>query len=168
MERWTQIKEFPNYSISKHGRVLGMSGKILTGGIDTKGYHIVCIRDGRGGQTTRKVHRLVAIHFLDNPNNKPQVNHKDSNKLNNHVDNLEWATNSENIAHKMANGLNREAQGEDLGNAKLRNAEAVEIFRSSLPRRVLAERFGVSVSTVRNIQNRKIWKHITKGLRKIG
>src|SRR5699024_8859270 len=107
-------------------------------------------------------------HFLDNPNNKPQVNHKDSNKLNNHVDNLEWATNSENNAHKMANGLNREAKGEDHGNAKLRNAEAVEIFMSSLPRRVLAERFGVSVSTVRNIQNRKIWKHITKGLKKIG
>ena len=53
-----------------------------------------------------KIHRLVAIHFIPNPNNLPQVNHKDGNKLNNHVDNLEWVSNRENKNHFFLNTLN--------------------------------------------------------------
>lgn len=54
----------------------------------------------------RSVHRLVAEHFIPNPENKPQVNHKDLNKINNTVSNLEWASRSENIRHSYDNGRN--------------------------------------------------------------
>ena len=56
-------------------------------------------------RTSHLIHRLVAITFLDNPNNKLTVNHKDGNKLNNHLCNLEWATYSENCKHSYDNNL---------------------------------------------------------------
>lgn len=57
-------------------------------------------------------HRLIALAFIPNPHNKPQINHKDGNKENNNVSNLEWCTNLENHRHKCANGLNVALKGE--------------------------------------------------------
>jgi hypothetical protein len=57
------------------------------------------------------VHLLVARTFIPNPKNKPQVNHKDGNKLNNNVSNLEWVTNAENVIHSRITGLNVTPKG---------------------------------------------------------
>ena len=57
-----------------------------------------------GQSKTFQTHRLVALHFIPNPGNKPQVNHKNLNKHDNHVDNLEWMTQTENMKHAWANG----------------------------------------------------------------
>ena len=69
---------------------------------NTKGYPLVDL--GKNKRAV-KVHRLVLLAFLRNPENKPQVNHIDGNKKNNHIDNLEWVTNSENQMHACESGL---------------------------------------------------------------
>lgn len=65
-----------------------------------------------------KLHRVVAFHFLDNPENKPEINHKDGDKLNNHVSNLEWCTRSQNIKHSWENGLSIKRFGKDNHSSK--------------------------------------------------
>ena len=66
-------------------------------------------------QKIHKIHRLLAEHFIPNPENKPCVNHIDGNKLNNSLDNLEWATISENTKHAYANKLERNWWTKELG-----------------------------------------------------
>jgi hypothetical protein len=74
--------------------------KILSPYIHDKKYYRITL-PYKGKHKHFKVHRLVAQAFLPNPENKTQVNHKDLNKLNNHLDNLEWVTGEENIEHYM-------------------------------------------------------------------
>lgn len=103
------------------------------------------------------VHRLVAEKYIPNPGNKPQVNHKDGNKLNNSVDNLEWVTNQENRDHAVKNSLH--LQGEKCPWSKL-TQKAVDFIRehSEYSSKELAEIFGVSVSHVREIRKGRSWK----------
>lgn len=100
------------YTISTEGEVVSYKGskpRVLKQGLNTKGYPQISI--GNPIKTTR-IHRLVALAFIDNPHNKPQVNHKDGNKQNNNIDNLEWATNGDNQIHAFAHGLNKPHKGE--------------------------------------------------------
>ena len=103
-EIWKPINDYPGYEISNLGRVKSykmdkINGKIMNPYKTTKGYLQIDISlDGRARKNRRHlaIHRLVAIAFLPNPNNYPQVNHKDENKENNCVNKLEWCTNDYN------------------------------------------------------------------------
>lgn len=99
------ITGFERYHIKNDGQVYSAISKAIKKPvIDGKGYNRIQLYiDGR--PYTKKVHRLVAQHFIPNPDNKPQVNHIDGDKNNNHFTNLEWATNYENALHAMDNGL---------------------------------------------------------------
>lgn len=90
------IESCPNYAITEDGKVWSFkSNKFLKQKIDKYGYACVSLRRN-GKNWTVTVHRLVAEAFIPNPDNKPTVNHKDENKLNNSVTNLEWMTVNEN------------------------------------------------------------------------
>ena len=98
-EEWKKIAEFPNYSVSNMGRVRNDRKNTLMGNsYDSKGYYRVALSKNNK-RHARRVHRLVAMAFIPNPQNKEQVNHLDGNKTNNVVSNLEWCTNQENQDH---------------------------------------------------------------------
>lgn len=110
MEEWRDAPETHDlFEVSNHGNVRykrTKSPKPLNN--RSIGYSYVHYYSG-GKQYLRPVHRLVAIAFIPNPENKPFVNHKDGNKRNNHVENLEWCTASENSKHAYDTGLNRDS-----------------------------------------------------------
>lgn len=93
------------YTINTNGDVYSVKrNKYLKHFIDKDGYAYVSLSKNCKGKKF-KLHRLLAIHFIPNPDNKPEINHIDGNKLNNCVNNLEWCTNKYNIHHAMNMGL---------------------------------------------------------------
>jgi hypothetical protein len=88
---------------SKNGKTIG--DRVLKGGVYPNGYRFVILTDDNRKETRHLIHRLVATAFIPNPNELPCVNHKDGNKLNNAVENLEWCTQLENVRHAIQNGL---------------------------------------------------------------
>lgn len=107
MDTWSKIPGYKNYSVSDSGLVRNdKTGRIKATKSDSKGrdyQHVDLYSDGKG--RSMRVHRLVAQAYIPNPENKPEVNHKDGNPRNNRADNLEWATKSENMKHAVATGL---------------------------------------------------------------
>lgn len=87
----------------KNGSVRHIPGVIMTQQTNHKGYKCVILHK-YGEHYTKFIHRLVAEAFIDNPFKLPQVNHIDTDKTNNHVENLEWITNEDNQKHAVANG----------------------------------------------------------------
>lgn len=91
MEEWKRINNYPNYEISNYGNIRNSITKIKIIPYKRKGYLFIKVSNTIKRQEYR-VHRLVGIYFIANPNNYPDINHKDENKENNHFSNLEWCT----------------------------------------------------------------------------
>ena len=105
LEIWKDIPNYEGlYQVSNLGNIKSLKkgkNKLLKFGVNNKGYYIVNLYKNNKG-ITKKVHRLVAQVFIPNPNNYPIINHKDENKKNNIIDNLEWCDNKYNLNYGNA------------------------------------------------------------------
>ena len=97
-----KVRSLERYRDNKNGNQVLIKGRLLKQA-ENLGYKYVSLSKN-GEQKSFRVHRLVAIAFLENKLNKPNVNHKDCNKSNNNVNNLEWCTQKENVWHAFRNG----------------------------------------------------------------
>src|SRR3569833_194271 len=158
------------YAVTEDGRIFSLErwvphtrlGRQFVPGMERKlsehctGY--LTIRLAKGGEgRTHRVHRLVAEAFIPNPNNKPGVNHKDGNKHNNAVSNLEWVTELENIQHGIATGL-IDSKGFANGSAKLSEDQEKQAYSAVFSGEKLisiAERLGLSHNTNPKTHDRK-------------
>lgn len=157
------------YYISSHGDVksfcLKKNGVILKKQIDRNGYYSINIAF-KDGIKRVLVHRLVASVFLKKEPSKNEVNHKDGNKKNNHLNNLEWCTRSFNNKHAFDHGLKKPAPsyGEKHGRSRLSEKQVTEIRSLYSPRKVslnfLAKKFNISKRQVGRIVNNLHWKNV--------
>lgn len=118
-----------------------------------------------GKQRLYYIHRLIASTFIPNPLNKPEVNHKDGDKSNNKVKNLEWSTASENQIHAFFNGLQKSRKGSKHHNTKIDEDVAREIcdyiLYTSLTLRQIAKELNTSHNIVSKINKGQRWRHIS-------
>ena len=145
-----------DYEITRDGQVINKTnGHILKPQPNGKGYLRVSI-----SKQLKFVHRLVAEKYIPNPENLPQVNHIDGNKLNNSVENLEWVSNQENRNHAVENDLH--LKGEKCSWSKLTKEDVKYIRQHANEKlqREWAEEYGVSRGTISDIIHYRTWKDI--------
>ncbi len=151
----------PNYAITEQGEVYNSkTKKYLKASLHNAGYLTVYV-DGKN----RLLHRLLAEVFIPNPDNLPCVNHKDGNKLNNDLNNLEWCTYGENNKHAYKTGLKNYAftGGENSANHKLTESD-VKFIRENYKKgdsvygaTALSKVFNVTPSCICNLIKRRSW-----------
>ena len=160
MPEWKEIKGFPGYRVNEVGLVYSdRSRRVLVGTVNGEGYR--CINLQKKNKSYQKLlHRILAEAFLPNPDTKRTINHKDGDKLNNTLWNIEWATDLENYNH--ARGLGLIPLGQDHGRSKLKQLDVLKIRKLSrgLSSREIAKIYGVCKTTINNILTRKTWNHI--------
>ena len=152
-----------NYAISNYGNVMNVHTKRILIPQD-KGYLFVTLhnvsntRGNKGYRKQYRIHRLVARYFIDNPYNKPYVNHKDGNKHNNHVENLEWVTESENTTHAYKKGLI--STQKPIKATNLVDNSIIEVFESLSE---CARYFNCNKAYIHRALNKTYGKNIYKG-----
>lgn len=160
MEEWKIINGYSNYEISSCGRIRNIKGNIRKQQTHYKGYKIISLRGDNGKRKTLKVHRLVAEAFIKNNENYDQVNHIDTNKTNNNVENLEWCNNSQNQKHAFQNKL-KNNHGINNPNCKLTTDQVKEILKNKNETSIyFAKKYNVSRSTISKIRTHKNWRFI--------
>jgi hypothetical protein len=147
------IKSLMRLSIhNRHKTPMVLKEKILKVHLINVGYYIARLCDNNDKKFL--VHILVAKTFIPNPENKPQVNHKNGIKTDNRVENLEWCTRSENLKHSFKIGL-KSNKGEKNPNCKLTNYQIEMIRNNNNKQEIIARQFGITQSHISSIKNYK-------------
>lgn len=174
-EEWKPVVDFEwLYEISNYGRVKTLRNlvetndnklihKILRPSISKEGYPKYSLTK-KNRVYYFNSHRLVALAFLPNPLNLEVVNHKDGDKFNNHVSNLEWCTHSENLKHAFRLGLKEGNKGEDNHLSVLNSDEVLQInkmINDGIEYKDIASEFNISDVTICDIKRGKTWGWLT-------
>lgn len=179
IEIWKDVIEFDNkYQISNFGRLKMKSFKINSSvqkcGFRINKEKIKPPQDNGNGykqfyvqingkRILKYAHRLVATYFIENDLNLPEVNHKDGNKSNNCVGNLEWSTKNDNVIHAVKNNLIK--KGSDTWSSKLSEQNVLAIRRlykinPYFNKTNVAKKLGVKDTTIHKIIRNQRWKHL--------
>lgn len=178
MEVWLPILNYETlYQVSSYGnvrsldreilgkddRIQSLKGRVLKKGTSGGGYPQVALSK-EGKIKCFDVHRLVALHFLENSiSHRIQVNHIDGIKTNNHISNLEWTSPRENMSHAIRTGL-RNDKGSNHKLSKLLEHQVVEmrsLYKEGiLTYKQIASRFNISAGYVQLVINKTRWAHI--------
>lgn len=179
-EEWKDIPGYEGfYQASTKGRVRSLNrictvyrgstkykrklkGKIRSL-VNLNGYNGVRLSKD-GDKKLIQVGRLIALTFIPNPNNKPQINHKNGIKTDDRVENIEWCTQSENTQHAYDNGLIKKRLGENHHNSILTKVEVANIRdeyeTGEVSQQYLANKYSVARKTIGHIVNFNTWTHI--------
>ena len=163
MEIWKNIEGFKDlYQVSNLGRIRRRDTlKVLKPLTLTKGYKGVRLYYENTKAITKKIHRLVAKYFLDNSLNLPQVNHKDGNKSNNRVENLEWCSNDYNMNHAVTSSLI--LKGEDRASSKISEASIPyiqDLIKNGFTLKQISLVYNVGKQAIVAIVGNKTYKHL--------
>lgn len=148
-----------SYGIDKDGNVYSYTSKrYLTHKFHRDGYLFVRLIDDHGESSNYYVHQLVAKMFVDNSDNKPQVDHIDGNKHNNAVSNLRWATNRENAHYAMQHGLMPHAvfMSDDVVHQICKRIASGESVQS------ISDSTGYSYDAIYAVRMRRNWTHVSQ------
>ncbi len=147
---WKNVENF-NYQVSSIGEIKNnLTYRILKLRIDKNGYNDILLSNN-GFKKRFKVHRLVAIAFIPNPENKQEVNHINGIKNDNRFENLEWVTSNENEKHAFINDLKHTKISFEIANS-IRNE-----FKFGIKSKILMNKYGLSKSQINKIINKKSW-----------
>lgn len=152
------------YEVFTNGDIKGPSGKLLKPRKNEDGYLIVTMGSSRIRRTSKFVHRIVAELFLPNPKGLSDVDHKDGNRANPDISNLEWVTHEENVRRSQERGNHiGKATGEKNPRAKLTDEIVMKLreeYESGVSINTMTKKYGYPWSTISNAVKGITWKHL--------
>ena len=169
---WSEIAGWPGYEIGRNGQLRSWlkspnektppdRPRLLKGGVDKDGYRRAVLCNGKTRKSL-KIHHLVLDTFMGKRPAGTEARHKNGDKTDNRLSNLEWSNHHENILDKIKHGTI--ARGERHGTSVLKKEQVKKIFLSRNSRSSLAKRYGVHKSSIDAIKTGRYWTWLTKDL----